>query len=199
MSSCGRFPYTRSWRDRRRRSSTPNPYALYRYRPLAGPNPIRLLCLEPDPGQNRLVCRLEHYSLEEHPNYLALSYVWGDDRVTTRLKCNDCYLHITRNLEVALFNLRSTRGRRWLWVDAVCICQSDPDEKSAQIQIMRHIYAQSMQTIIWLGEAGDDGFLAATLIHTLNFHFMQHPEWAKGVLESDLDDLGLGSRSRPLL
>ncbi|KAI9875837.1 MAG: hypothetical protein M1830_007925 [Pleopsidium flavum] len=193
------FPYTRSWIDRRRRSSTPNLYALYKYRPLAGPIPIRLICLEPDLDQNKLVCRLEHFSLDKHPSYLALSYVWGDSKVTTRLKCNDCYLHITKNLEAALFNLRSPRKRRWLWVDAICIRQEDPDEKAAQIQMMRHIYAQSMQTIVRLGEAGDDGFLAATLIHTLNFYMTKHSEWNEQLLEDDLDVLGIGNRSRPFL
>jgi len=154
--------------------------------------------LEPDSDQNKLVCRLEYFSIDKHPSYLALSYVWGDDKVTTRLKCDDCYLHITRNLEAALFNLRLTRKHRWVWVDAICICQNDPDEKAAQIQLMRHIYAQSMQTIVWLGGAGDDGFLATALIQTLYFHIMQHPEWKGRLLEDNLNNLGIGSISRPL-
>ena len=146
-----------------------------------------------------LACGLEHFSLDNHPSYLALSYVWGDNKVSTRLKCNDGYLHITKNLEAALFNLRSTRKPRWIWVDAICIHQNDLDEKAAQIQNMRRVYAQAMQTIVWLGEAGDDGFLAATLIHTLHHYMIQHPEWKGKLLDDDLSTLGIDSRSRPLL
>lgn len=199
ISSCGRYPYSRSWRDRRRRSSTSNLYTLYEHRPLAGSNPIRLINLEPGPDVSPLACRMEHFSLDNHPSYLALSYVWGDDKVSTRLKCNDGYLHITKNLEAALFNLRLTRNPRWVWVDAICIRQNDPDEKTAQIQNMRRVYAQAMQPILWLGEAGDDGFLAAMLIHTLHHYITQHPEWKGKLLEDDLNTLSLGSRSRPLL
>ncbi len=55
-----------------------------------------------------------------------------------------------------------------------------------------------MQTIVWLGGAGDDGFLATALIQTLYFHIMQHPEWKGRLLEDNLNNLGIGSISRPL-
>ena len=38
-----------------------------------------------------------------------------------------------------------------LWVDAVCIDQSNDDEKSAQIQIMGEVYARSCGALVWLG------------------------------------------------
>ena len=155
--------------------------------------------MEPDVDQNKLVCRLEHHTLDEHPKYIALSYEWGDDKITTKLQCDDGFLHITKNLEAVLYVLRQRRKRRWLWVDAICICQNDPDEKAAQIQIMRHIYARAMQTIVWLGEAGDDGFLAIGLIYTLNHYILQHPEWKGKMVQDDLYNLGISRTSRPLL
>lgn len=177
----------------------PRSIQAIQYKPLDGPDMIRLICLEPDSDLAKLACRLEHFSLDQQPSYIALSYVWGDGKVTTRLKCNDGHLHITRNLEAALFHLRPRRVPRWLWVDTICIHQNDLDEKAAQIQNMRRIYAQSFQTNIWLGEAGGDGFLAATLIHTFNFHITKHPESTGTLTFDDLNDLGIGNRSLPVL
>ncbi|RSM07899.1 hypothetical protein CDV31_008391 [Fusarium ambrosium] len=38
-----------------------------------------------------------------------------------------------------------------LWVDAICINQSDLSEKTAQISIMGRIYSQAHKVVIWLG------------------------------------------------
>ncbi|CZR67724.1 uncharacterized protein PAC_17623 [Phialocephala subalpina] len=45
-----------------------------------------------------------------------------------------------------------------LWVDAVCINQSDLHERSHQIEYMREIYKRAFTVIIWLGNeaSGDD-------------------------------------------
>ena len=48
-------------------------------------------------------------------------------------------------------HLRKEVEPRTLWIDAVCINQSDPVDKSVQIPLMRDIYGKAQQTIIWLG------------------------------------------------
>ncbi|KAK0738280.1 heterokaryon incompatibility protein-domain-containing protein [Schizothecium vesticola] len=60
---------------------------------------------------------------------------------------------VTTNLEAALHVLRATLSRPVLWADAICIDQSDLDEKASQVPLMAEIYSQAVQTIIWLGEA----------------------------------------------
>ncbi|KAF2733110.1 hypothetical protein EJ04DRAFT_565389 [Polyplosphaeria fusca] len=59
---------------------------------------------------------------------------------------------IQPNLEGALQRLRDTKVSRTVWIDALCINQSDLDEKRIQISMMPLIYGASAQTNIWLGE-----------------------------------------------
>jgi hypothetical protein len=44
----------------------------------------------------------------------------------------------------------------WLWVDAVCIDQSNIEERTAQVLIMGSIYAAAQQVDVWLGDSDDD-------------------------------------------
>lgn len=39
-----------------------------------------------------------------------------------------------------------------LWVDVICVNQSDLDERNAQVQLMREIYSNATRVIIWLGD-----------------------------------------------
>ena len=51
-------------------------------------------------------------------------------------------------------------GMKALWIDAICINQGDLQERSAQVQNMGKIFAESKTLIIWLGEP-DNGKLGA--------------------------------------
>ncbi|KAH7326151.1 heterokaryon incompatibility protein-domain-containing protein [Stachybotrys elegans] len=62
---------------------------------------------------------------------------------------------ITNNLSHALRYMRRNRILT-VWVDAVCINQSDNLEKSLQVQRMKQIYEQGVETISWLGIRGND-------------------------------------------
>ncbi|EFQ96863.1 ankyrin and HET domain-containing protein [Nannizzia gypsea CBS 118893] len=44
----------------------------------------------------------------------------------------------------------------WLWVDQVCINQTDPEERSSQVDLMHRIYHQAAFTLLWLGR--EDGY-----------------------------------------
>ncbi len=41
----------------------------------------------------------------------------------------------------------------YLWVDAICINQSDPDERGHQVRLMDRIYSEADCVSIWLGKA----------------------------------------------
>ena len=62
---------------------------------------------------------------------------------------------ITENLHEALEVLLS-RQVQYLWVDALCIDQNDPDEKGAQVQRMATIFQEAYKVIAWLGPANAD-------------------------------------------
>ncbi|KAK3485259.1 uncharacterized protein B0T23DRAFT_389984 [Neurospora hispaniola] len=42
-----------------------------------------------------------------------------------------------------------------LWIDQLCINQSDSDEKAVQVGLMSQIYSRAKQVLIWLGPAAD--------------------------------------------
>ncbi|KAH8588713.1 heterokaryon incompatibility, partial [Bisporella sp. PMI_857] len=60
---------------------------------------------------------------------------------------------------------------RAIWIDALCINQGDLSEKSKQIPIMRCIYENAEQVIIWLGLEDQCIRKALTLIQMFNKAF----------------------------
>jgi hypothetical protein len=93
---------------------------------------------------------LVHVDHHDAPDYIAISYTWGNEEATRALSLCACYgsqkhesggkakgsLHITPNLETALRRISAKshhRQGRPIWVDAVCINQSDHSEKWHQV------------------------------------------------------------------
>lgn len=85
--------------------------------------------------------------------YYALSYTWGDlTEETHSLSCDDHELKIQRNLHEALPYLARRFPDMPVWVDAICINQSDPKEKQVQIPLMNRIYGVAKRVVVWLGK-----------------------------------------------
>lgn len=110
-------------------------------------------------------CTTGKISLNNSPGYHALSYTWGDPTVSVPIFVDDVEIQVTTNLEAALRHFRPKElptqypELRW-WIDAICINQSDPVERSHQVQLMRDIYSHASIVIVWLGEERDDSKLA---------------------------------------
>lgn len=51
-----------------------------------------------------------------------------------------------------------------IWVDALCINQSDPGERSRQVKLMPQIYTNAFLIMMWLGEEEENTRLAFDLI-----------------------------------
>jgi hypothetical protein len=143
----------------------------YRYTPLLEAGNIRLLCLLPHRNTNAPIqCEIFEYPLRKlvkGPHlYEALSYVWGSEEnklpiyVQPDERRNDGsfgdYLLVTTNLHVALAQLRNHYLERIIWVDAICINQTDDDEKGLQVQSMAEIYASANRVVVWLGETSSN-------------------------------------------
>jgi hypothetical protein len=94
---------------------------------------IRLLRLSPGTEDKPIRCSLKKVSLDSHPVFEALSYIWGDTAATTPITVNKCPFTTMENLHSALVHLRHRWTPRVLWVDAICINQADSLEKSSQI------------------------------------------------------------------
>ncbi|KAH7317181.1 heterokaryon incompatibility protein-domain-containing protein [Stachybotrys elegans] len=130
------------------------------YRPLAGSSSLRLVQLQPSSSRTApLVGCLIDSDITFKPDYEALSYVWGELAPAMDIILDGEEVPITPNLYSALIHLRSEREVRTLWVDALCISQSNHGERNQQVRIMGDIYKSARQVVVWLGEAADDSHL----------------------------------------
>ncbi|RDW73341.1 hypothetical protein BP6252_07248 [Coleophoma cylindrospora] len=112
-------------------------------------------------------CRLEHVSLDEQPQYIALSYAWGKSKNTREITVDGTRFAATESLESALRRFRDPQQDVRVWADAVCINQDDLLERSQQVQLMQRIYEQSTGVWVWLGEEADESERAIDLIDVL--------------------------------
>lgn len=127
----------------------------YRYTPLdINTQEIRLLILQPAVENEPIECSLQHVSIESEPRpmYETTSYVWGDSSLRDSIRIDGKLSDVPISCKEVLLRLRLPKQLRTLWIDAVCINQSDTVERSQQVGIMNHIYARSSGNLIWLGE-----------------------------------------------
>jgi hypothetical protein len=104
-------------------------------------------------------------------HYESLSYVWGDahDTVNTVVVSSTsptipASMRLPVNLHLALNYLRHSDKPRVLWVDAICIDQINPTERSLQVQRMHLIYNHALRVVVWLGSSVDDAELAMSTL-----------------------------------
>lgn len=118
---------------------------------------FRLLIVSPGAGDSIISCTLFEDSREDHIfPYEALSYTWGDATTIKHIILNNGTFPITNNLYIALRHLRYPDKERILWVDAICINQSSPLEKTNQVSQMRDIYQAAERVVVWLGEGNEN-------------------------------------------
>ena len=127
---------------------------------LTSTSPFNSSCPHADPDDQRV----EHNGVEkieqlsgtlcniEAPSYEAVSYVWGNPTITSEIVCNGQPLTVTANLAKLLDRMRLASQPRMLWADAICIDQSNLDERAAQVGIMGSIYEHADRVLVWLGE-----------------------------------------------
>src|ERR1700753_530226 len=99
---------------------------------------IRLLRVEPGQNFELLSCHLHKVSLSSAPPYKALSYTWANrnesfDPLTHIIRCNDMQMPISENLSAALRRIRDTQLPVEIWVDSICINQTNLTERSSQV------------------------------------------------------------------
>ena len=139
---------------------------------------IRLLQLHPARRlDSDIKCSLMHVSLDDKPQYSALSYVWGDANVKHCILINNLPVDITVNLYLALRRLRYATRPIVIWVDALCINQDDIQERNSQVALMGKIYSSAMTIHSWLGEKDGNSQRAFALVR----------EWTKEA-DMSLDD-----------
>jgi Heterokaryon incompatibility protein (HET) len=137
----------------------------FTYAPLPSKRHIRVLELvEAEKGSASLYAKLWNVDLDDEDRftYVALSYTWGPHNFSEKLNIDGAELRITPNLASALQCFGSLSSWKRIWVDAVCIHQSNDVEKSSQIPLMTDIYRGASRVMVWLGgQQGDIRLLRA--------------------------------------
>jgi hypothetical protein len=113
---------------------------------------IRLLVLEPGDPSSVVRCRLECTTFANKPVYQALSYEWGREPPSEKIQLNGRIFAVRENLFNALVHLRDTKIPKTLWIDALCINQSDLEERNSQVGLMAFIYRRATTVMVWLGQ-----------------------------------------------
>ena len=113
------------------------------YHQLTDPSEIRLIKVHA--GGKKIGMRLEHYDLEDAPDYSALSYTWGDASRTREILINRKPMTVRLNLYQFLEVFQAKHQNEWLWVDQICIDQQDTFERNSQVQLMSEIYRNAFE------------------------------------------------------
>jgi hypothetical protein len=144
---------------------------LYATLPALRKRDIRLISVLPrqsQDGDEQVSCKMEVINLDQGITYHALSYTWGSpwgvgnhinqdangEAQQTTIICNGHPFSARLNLKAAMLRIRENPdwlGRK-IWVDAVCIDQETPAERSSQVRLMADIYSSAETVMAWLGE-----------------------------------------------
>lgn len=126
------------------------------YRPLTNHRTVRLLELWPGEGLDELEGELHYVSLESQlPPFLAISYVWGYDIKPFVLKTPEGDVGLTASLCFGLRRLRQRKSSVLVWADAICVDQSNEQEKSIQVRLMQDLFKMATEVCAWIGEEAD--------------------------------------------
>lgn len=143
---------------------------------------IRLVEILSDDFDDPIRVNIKVVNLADQPVYDALSYVWNprdgtmDSSESTGIvkvvNHNSLPIAIGANLEAALRHLRpnkipsSASPGRTLWIDALCINQSDRTDRSQQVGRMKDIYSLAAHVLIWLGPVPSSSDCVVKVIRT---------------------------------
>jgi hypothetical protein len=105
--------------------------ATFAYAPLNHPRHFRLLhltspwCEQPADWKDTVLRgTLVETSLDNVPEYFALSYTWGDPSLSDVILIDERALKITQSCAAALRRMVKGESKKTIWVDFICINQA---------------------------------------------------------------------------
>lgn len=151
-----------SRRRRRQRQSDAELWHVqpHEYRTVADGDLFRLAVLKPGTGSRVIEIELIWESTKSpRRDYKCLSYCWQTKTQDASILVDGYRFDITKTLLGALRSLRKARASVLIWIDQICINQSDDIERAHQVSIMKLIYSRARKVVIWLGEFERSGKL----------------------------------------
>ena len=125
---------------------------------------IRILKILPGLPDDTVSCELKHVPRQDD-GYVCLSYMWGDESDCHPITVNGKRHLVRRNLWNFLRLARKLKISDWLWIDAVCIDQSNIDERNHQVQQMAAIYKGAKHVLVYPGHIPRQLQITAFLAH----------------------------------
>lgn len=111
-------------------------------------------CAVYDPIGAKTESRTLHFQdLIHNPLYENLYYQSGGSRAPGSITCNGVDMTVGGELYSALRRLRKEDEDLRIWVDAICINQSDIEERNLHVKMMGEVYGKAQTVRVWLGEA----------------------------------------------
>lgn len=98
---------------------------------------------------------LEIFDLDAAPKYTAVSYRWGSPIADHGVTVDGRTLRVSANLFYFLKTHRREDVDEYLWIDQICIAQSNKAERNHQVGMMSLIYSRCDCTIVWLNDDKD--------------------------------------------
>ena len=155
--------------------------------PIYSPTGIRLARLLPhDDPEATIECQLLNIDHYQSRTYAVLSYA-SDSQHTHNIPIlvdGHAFL-VTPNLHAALQHFRHETRPRLLWIDALCINQSDPADKSNQGSRMRAIYQNAYTILMWAGPELQNSNTAMGVFLALEDIFAPEPDPPPADLDTD--------------
>ncbi|CZR67283.1 uncharacterized protein PAC_17182 [Phialocephala subalpina] len=137
---------------------------VYTYRSFLSNDSIRLFILQPGCPDDPITGKLIHVFVTNPPQYEALSYCWGSNVKPHQINTDEGTIPTTSSLNSALLRLRLPDTSRTLWIDALCIDQTNNEEKSSQILLMPKIYSLATLTVLYLGPSAHNSSSVPSLL-----------------------------------
>jgi len=143
-----------------RRSSTADQHKLFKHQPINTDNKaIRLLRIGLIPSEdNAPSCSMSTFELPSAPPYIAVSYTWGPkDAQPLYITLNGEQHPVRENLYnlICFLYAKPTKMKEafaYLWIDQVCIDQSNAEERNHCVRLMPQVYKTAIEVLQWLGK-----------------------------------------------
>lgn len=146
------------------------PTATYEYVPLdtvADETRIAVIANNAD-GDAPLSIYLAHCPVVSEVSYHALSHTWGLDDESCDITLTGHKWQLRKNLEIALRHLRSPTHGFAIWVDNLCINQSDLSERNHQIDRVARIFDRAACVVCYVGDSDQYSDLALDFVKHLS-------------------------------
>ena len=146
---------------------------------------IRVVWIQPDLDNGLIKCQLKYVKIDSE--HACLSYMWGSAKKIKQIRVNNQRFYVHGNLWKFLNSWRQHRKMQpmetqYIWIDEICIDQSNKEERNHQVGIMGEIYQSATEVLVWLGGGELDIEEALHMMNGMRLTGLNPLEFAKRVL-----------------